>query len=335
MIRKKIILTLFWHTQQVDINHNITALDALSLFLAHLRGERRLSDKTIIAYEHDISAFFGFLTHYEGRPITLGVLAQLPARTFRAYMAERRRGETPLSSTSLNRNLSALRTFFHYIRRRWGLENSALALIKGPKLTPPLPKALSEINADKMRNYAANPRHPRWITARNQAVFLLLYGAGLRISEALSLTGADKDLGEVIHIKGKGNKSRLVPLLPIIREAVQTYTELYPFEIAPESSLFRGAKHGPLRAEIVQKEIRHLRQALNLPDTTTPHALRHSFATHLLGAGGDLRTIQKLLGHESLSTTQRYTDVDAEALVNLHKATHPRAQIKSKARKPQ
>jgi len=200
-----------------------------------------------------------------------------------------------------------------------------LPLIRGPRVKRPLPKAVSPAEALKIiRTPLDSPGEP-WIAARNQAVLALCYGSGLRISEALSLTGRDVPLARQIQFTGKGNKVRLVPILPVVAEAVSEYMKVCPFQLDPEQPIFRGARGGVLRAEIVQAEVRRLRGALGLPETATPHALRHSFATHLLAGGGDLRTIQQLLGHESLSTTQRYTDVDAARLMDIHKGAHPRA----------
>lgn len=299
--------------------------DALNVFLEHLSGERRLAIKTVEAYQRDISDFLNFQTrHLEHRPM-LEDLQGLNARDFRAYMAYRRRGDTPLSPTSIARHLSAIRTFYRYLERRFSLKNNALPLIKGPRVTRPLPKALSVDGARELMEAGSFDDKIPWIEARNKAVMTLLYGAGLRISEALSITGQDYPLGESLMLTGKGGKTRLVPILPIIQDAVARYVALCPYSLIMREPLFRGLRGKPLQAGIIQKEIRQLRRYLGLPETATPHALRHSFATHLLAGGGDLRTIQQLLGHESLSTTQRYTDVDAKALMSVHKRAHPRA----------
>lgn len=303
----------------------ISAEEALRAFLSHLAGERRLSEKTVEAYQRDISAFLGFMTAYLETPLNLKTLASLKPMEFRAYLAHRRRGDTPLSASSIARQLSALRTFFRYLERRWDVKNDGLALIKGPRAKRPLPKALSPQGARDMVSGESFGEHPPWIEARNTAVLTLLYGAGLRISEALSLTPSQLPLKDTLQIMGKGGKSRLVPLLPIVRQAAARYAQLCPFVISPDEPLFRGARGGPLSPRIIQLEMQKLRSALGLPQSATPHALRHSFATHLLAGGGNLRTIQQLLGHASLSTTQRYTDVDASGLMKVHKAAHPRA----------
>ena len=298
---------------------------ALSLYLDHLRGERRLAAKTVEAYERDLSSFFGFLAGHLGGEIKLETLAKLKPTDFRAYMAHRRRGGDGLSSASLARNLSALRSFFRYIARRWDIKVDAIDLIRPPRVGKRLPKPISVSASKDLLKAAAQSDKRQWVAARDTAVLTLLYGAGLRISEALSLTGADYPLGDSMMIKGKGGKTRLVPILPIIRSAITDYVELYPGPISPEQNLFRAVRGGPLCPRPIQAKIRLLRGALGLPETTTPHALRHSFATHLLAGGGDLRTIQELLGHASLSSTQVYTDVDAASLMNIHKAAHPRA----------
>jgi len=301
---------------------DIQADDVRTTFLNHLAGERRLSPKTVDAYGRDIGDFQSFLSRHLGKPAGLRALAALAATDFRAYLAHRRSGG--LGSASIQRLLSALRTFFRYIERRWDVANSAIALIKGPRAKRPAPKALSVDGAKDLVH--AGTQSGSWVEARNSAVLSLAYGAGLRISEILSLTTDALTLGDTIMIVGKGGKSRLVPILPAVREAVAHYARLCPHDLEPGSPLFRGVRGGPLGPRTVQAEVQRLRGALGLPETATPHALRHSFATHLLANGGDLRTIQQLLGHASLSTTQRYTDVDAERLRKVHAAAHPRAR---------
>ncbi len=303
----------------------IPALEVLNLFIDHLRGERRLAEKTCEAYQSDISEYLGFLAGYLETDITLPDIIGVEARGFRAYLAQRRRGNQPLSAASIQRHLSAVRTFYRYIERRWDAPNAALPLIRGPRVKRPLPKAVSAAEALKIVNKPLNSPGDPWISARNQAVLALCYGAGLRIAEALSLTGRDVPLARQIMLTGKGGKTRLVPILPIVAEAVAEYMRLTPYQLGPDAPIFRGARGGVLRPEIIQAEVRRLRSALGLPETATPHALRHSFATHLLAGGGNLRTIQQLLGHESLSTTQRYTDVDAARLIDIHAGAHPRA----------
>lgn len=302
---------------------NIPPEQVLSTFLGHLSGERRLADKTVEAYGRDIRDFQTFITAHRGKPADLRILAGLGAADFRAYLAHRRAGG--LGSASVQRLLSALRTFYRYLERRWDVANSAIALIKGPKRHPPVPKALSVEGARDLVEAGSAMGADTWVEARNRAVLGLAYGAGLRLSEVLSLTGANLPIGETIMITGKGGKSRLVPILPAVAAAVADYAETCPHHLSPEAPLFRGVRGGPLHPRIIQGEVQHLRAALGLPESATPHALRHSFATHLLAGGGDLRTIQQLLGHASLSTTQRYTQVDAAHLRKVHAAAHPRS----------
>lgn len=311
---------------EMVVYSNMTASEALHVFLAHLAGERRLADKTVEAYQRDISSFLGFQAGHYGGALSLRDLGQLKLSDFRAYLAHRRRGEKPLSAASMSRQLSAIRTFFRYIARRWDIDNAAIALVKGPKPSAPIPKPLSVSGAKEIVDMGTWDDERPWVNARNSAVMMLLYGAGLRISEALSLTGADHPLGDRLVLTGKGNKTRVVPLLPIIRQSVSDYVKLYPGRLGPKDPLFRGIRGGALSARQVQLDMQKLRAFLGLPDTATPHALRHSFATHLLAGGGDLRTIQQLLGHESLSTTQRYTQVDVAGLRRIHQETHPRAR---------
>ena len=306
-------------------NSKIPTAEALNLFLSHLSGERRLADKTVEAYQRDLSFFLGFIANHWGRTITLGDLATVSITDFRSYMAFRRRGDDGLSPASLARNLSALRGFFRYIKRRWDIQNDAVSLIRGPRPAKRLPKPISvDASKELLAETAISDKRP-WVSARDTAVLTLLYGAGLRISEALSLKVSDTPFSDALRMTGKGGKMRLVPILPVIAEAVDTYMNLCPFVLSPDDFLFRAVRGGPLSPRPIQDKIRVLRGALGLPETTTPHALRHSFATHLLAGGGDLRTIQELLGHASLSSTQVYTDVDAASLMKIHSAAHPRA----------
>ena len=307
----------------------ISASECLSIFLAHLAGERRLAEKTVEAYQRDIGDFLLFTVEHTGQTASLQSLSVLTVSDFRAYLAHRRRGDNALSVNSIARHLSALRTFFRYLERRWDVRNDGLALIKGPRAKRPLPKAMSVKNAAKIISHSSNPECEPWIDARNVAVMTLMYGAGLRISEALSLTAEQTPLKDSLVITGKGGKARMVPILPVVAEAVARYQSLCPFMVPKDAPIFRGARGGVLNPRIIQGEMQNLRAQLGLPNTATPHALRHSFATHLLAGGGDLRTIQQLLGHASLSTTQRYTDVDSAALIRVHKAAHPRAKLKA------
>lgn len=308
----------------------IPAEETLSIFLSHLSGERRLSDKTVEAYQRDISAFLGFMAGHLDEALHLAKLAELKPMDFRAYLAHRRRGDRPLSPASVQRQLSAIRTYYRYLERRWDVKNAALPLIKGPRAKRPLPKPLSvsgasELSGLKNKDGKTLPLPTDWIEARNSAVLALCYGAGLRISEVLGLTPQDLPLGRTLSLTGKGRKTRIIPILPAIKKMVEHYLKLCPYTLSPKGSIFFGARGKALSPRIIQGEVQKLRGALGLPETATPHALRHSFATHLLAGGGDLRTIQQLLGHASLSTTQRYTEVDTSALMNIHRKAHPRA----------
>ncbi|MDQ7019338.1 MAG: tyrosine recombinase XerC [Robiginitomaculum sp.] len=305
---------------------DIPAYEALGAFINHLRAERRLSPNTLAAYERDLNAFFAHIRDHGGERVDLGGLGRLSAQDFRSYLAARRRGALPLSSRSLARALSSIRSFYRFLERRWGLKNDQLSLIEGPKLARTTPRPLSVRAAGEVLQASARTKTKGepWIAARDAALLTLLYGAGLRIAEALSLTGADYPFGDTLRIVGKGNKTRLVPLLPATIEAVDQYVGLCPWSIEPSQPLFRGVRGGAMGPRAAQKLMQRLRAQLGLPDSATPHALRHSFATHLLAGGGDLRALQELLGHESLSSTQIYADVDAQSLLRIYDKAHPK-----------
>lgn len=297
---------------------------AVEAWLQHLVDERGQSPATREAYARDLGQFLTFLKSHLGHPPCLGDLARLDAKSFRAFLANRRKAD--VVSRSLARSLSALRTFFRWLERQEMLENRAVLQVALPKIPHSVPKPLTVDGAASI--VAIDSEHEtEWIAARDVAVMLLLYGAGLRISEALSLTprSAPLDGHDVMHIKGKGGKERLVPALAIVSEAIAKYVRLCPFPLAADGPLFLGARGGPLSPRLIQLAMERMRRQLNLPDTATPHALRHSFATHLLSAGADLRQIQELLGHTSLSTTQVYTEVDRERLLAVYDQSHPRA----------
>lgn len=294
-------------------------------FLNHLQHERRLSGHTIAAYGRDLACFLDFLSGHFGKVMKVGDLAGISTTDFRAYIAWRRQGANSLAPASLARNLSVLRAFFRYAERQWDLRNDAIGLVRGPRTRRKLPKPIDQRASVKLLDETGNAEKRAWVNARDTAVFSLLYGAGLRISEALSLTGSDCPLGNSLRITGKGRKMRIVPVLPAVRDAVDQYVDLCPYPLQRDQALFRAIRGGPLGPRAIQAKTQHLRGALGLPETTTPHALRHSFATHLLAGGGDLRTVQELLGHASLSTTQIYTDVENTALVKIHAQAHPRA----------
>jgi integrase/recombinase XerC len=294
----------------------------LSAFLTELREVRRAAPKTVTAYASDLRAFFAFLTEYEGRPVDEAMLAGLGPRQLDAFVSRRRKAG--LGNASLSRGLSAVRALYDWLSKAHGVRNPRIGLYEGPRVAARLPRPVSAEVAFDMIDAAEDDGAEGWVGLRNAAVLSLLYGAGLRVSEALGLTGGDLPLGETLRIRGKGDKLRLVPVIPAVREAVVAYAAACPFALSPETPLFRGARGGALNDRMVRGLVQDLRGALGLPKTATPHALRHAFATHLLANGADLRAIQTLLGHSSLSTTQVYTGVDAARLAAVHRAAHPR-----------
>jgi integrase/recombinase XerC len=304
----------------------VTGPEALALWLEHLANERRSSPRTLEAYGFAAGRYIGFLERHTGEPVSVRTLAQISAGDIRAWLAHLRQGDKPLSPRSLSQALSAIRTFHRFLDRRLDAPNPAIALVRGPKVRPGAPRPVTEDQAAGMiAEPGLDPDREDWEVARDQAVLTLLYGCGLRISEGLSLKRSDAPLGDSIRITGKGSKTRIVPILPAVRDAVAAYLAEVPFVLEPGDPLFRAKRGGPLSPRHVQAMVQLLRGRLGLPDSATPHALRHSFATHLLGAGADLRSIQELLGHASLSTTQRYTKVDAAALLSAYASAHPHA----------
>lgn len=293
-------------------------------WLDMLARERRLSALTIEAYERDTRQFLQFLTRHVGGPAGLQDIHTLKTADLRAFLASRRKQGA--EARTLGRNLAGLRSFLSYLERK-GLANGAAAgAIRSPRQPKSLPKPLTESQALDLTGLEQQLHEEPWIAARDAAVITLLYGCGLRISECLGLTPADFPAGATsLRITGKGDKTRVVPLLPVVGDAVSAYRKLVPYQLAQDAPLFRGARGGPLQPAIIQRAMQAMRGALGLPDSATPHALRHSFATHLLAGGGDLRTIQELLGHASLSTTQVYTGVDAARLLDVYDRAHPRA----------
>ena len=296
-------------------------------WLRHLAAERRLSPLSLDAYARDLRQFIAFLAEYHGERPRLATIDALTAGDVRAFMARRRQGA--VGNRSLLRQLAGVRSFARFCEREGLAKTSALAAVRAPKLPRTLPKALSPALACEVAagdGFVGESR-PAWTMARDTAVLALLYGAGLRISEALAITRADAPVGAVdsITVTGKGRKMRQVPIIEPVRRAVEAYIAACPFRLPAQGPLFVGVKQGPLSPRLIQLAVERLRGALGLPDSATPHALRHSFATHLLSRGGDLRTIQELLGHASLSTTQIYTAVDSVRLVESYRANHPRA----------
>jgi len=288
---------------------------------------RRLSPRTVEAYTHDVGDFLGFLQQHRGEAVDLDALKDVSAPDVRGWLATRR--EDGLGARGVARAVSALRTFFMFLQKQGLVENLAVRRVRPPKLPPSVPKPVSVDGAQALIDEAEILGHEPWVAARNVAVLTLLYGAGLRISEALGLNRGALPLSEAIVITGKGNKQRVVPVLPEAREAIDAYVKLCPYGGGRQDPVFYGARGKRLNPRIVQGLMQHLRRALGLPESATPHALRHAFATHLLAAGGDLRAIQELLGHASLSTTQRYTAVDETLLLKAYERAHPRARVKA------
>jgi integrase/recombinase XerC len=297
-------------------------------WLSHIVAERRMSPKTAEAYERDVRQFLGFLTGHTGVPVTLKSLAALEPRDVRAFMASRR-GDG-IGSRSLMRSLAGARSFARFLERDGKGKVGALSAVRAPKLPKTLPKPIAAASAKQLTDVdlrAGEEREP-WVFARDAAVLALLYGSGLRISEALGLTREmvpAPGKGDVITVTGKGNKTRMVPVLRQVLELIDKYVSMCPYDLPDHGPLFVGQKGGPLSPRIVQLTMARMRRMLGLAETATPHALRHSFATHLLARGGDLRAIQELLGHASLSTTQIYTAVDTEQLLDVYRSAHPRA----------
>ena len=297
--------------------------DALSTWLTHIKALDGVATNTVTAYAHDVTGFLDFIARHRGTTEGLAAYATIPQTDLRAWMAHTRaRG---VSARSLARALSAVKNFTAWLADREGADATTLLSARGPKFRRKLPRPLEKDAARQVIDTIGDNARIDWIGARDTAVVTLLYGCGLRISEALGLTGSTHPLPEVIRIKGKGGKERLVPVLPAAREAVAKYAGLCPFDLTPNDPLFRGARGGPLNARLIALVMEKTRTQMGLPATATPHALRHSFATHLLAAGGDLRAIQELLGHASLSTTQAYTAVDAARLMEVYDRSHPRA----------
>jgi integrase/recombinase XerC len=292
-------------------------------FLDWMAGERRAAAKTVETYARDVAACLGFLTRHFGEEVSADTLQNLRAADIRAWLAyEAKEGA---GNATRSRKLSAIATFFRYLNKRHGIDSTAISIISRPRSRKPLPRALSKKDARNVAEHIGDTAATPAMQARDAALMCLLYGAGLRINEALSLNVGDVPRTDgAMRVMGKGSKERIVPLLPVLRSALAAWIKLHPNPGATEP-LFLGARGGRLNAGVVQKFLRDFRRLNGLPEHATPHALRHSFATHLLSGGADLRSIQELLGHESLSTTQRYTDVDTDRLMEVWRNAHPRA----------
>ena len=296
---------------------------AIGLWRAWLEGERRASAHTVAAYGRDLAFFLDFLTGHLGAVPGLAAIDELRPADFRAYLA--RRAGDGIERPSLARGMSVLRGFLRFLQRRGLASATALSALRSPKLSPAIPKPLTVGDAIAAVDAAGDLSPEGWQGKRDTALFSLMYGCGLRLSEALGLCRGEAPIGETLTVIGKGRKQRQLPVLPTVRAAIADYLAACPHALAADDPLFVGARGGPLHPRLVQRQMEALRAFLGLPGTATPHALRHSFATHLLGAGGDLRAIQELLGHASLSTTQIYTAVDAERLIEVYRSAHPRA----------
>jgi integrase/recombinase XerC len=297
-------------------------------WLWRLRGERRMSALTLDAYARDLRQFLVHFAHRIGRPPSLADLGGVTQADFRAFLAARR--SEGVGNRALLRGLAGIRSFARFMEREGHGAIAALSAVRAPKAPRRLPKALTVGDARDLANAdtRAGEQRSQWILARDAAVLSLLYGAGLRISEALGLMRAEAPVGkrDVVSVRGKGGKVRAAPVIEPVRRAIEAYLDLCPYNLPPDGPLFVGARGAKLSPRIIQLAVERMRGALGLPDTATPHALRHSFATHLLGRGGDLRTIQELLGHASLSTTQIYTAIDTARLLEAYKSAHPRAR---------
>lgn len=303
--------------------------DWLCRWLAHLADEKRYSQKTLDAYLADIKGFMTFMADHNGDTVALDDIADLRVSELRSFMAAKR--ADGLGPRSLSRTITGVRSFFRFLDRHGKANFAAFRVLKAPKTPQRLPRPVSVDDAISMAdNDVLDTAQAPWIKARDMAVIMLLYGCGLRISEALGITPRQAEAAKkdgVLRIVGKGGKERMVPVLPLINEAIAHYAVICPYNPLPDKPIFRGARGGALSPRIIQKHVERLRGALGLPETATPHALRHSFATHLLADGADLRTIQDLLGHASLSTTQVYTQVNEGRLLEAYEAAHPRARV--------
>lgn len=300
--------------------------DALEHWLSGMTSLRGASDATVDAYRRDVVDYLSFMGEHFGGPQGVAALGKVGTSDLRSWMARER--ASGLGARSLARKLSAVKTFYRWLAEREGIDVTPVLSARAPKFQRSLPRPLAEDAARAMISEVGTSDKRPWVQARDAAVLTLLYGCGLRISEALSLTINDAPLGSSLRIIGKGRKERVVPVIAPARRAVDAYLEVQPFPMSYGDPLFKAIRGGPLTARTVQKSMAQARMALGLPSTATPHAMRHSFATHLLTAGGDLRSIQDLLGHASLATTQVYTAVDTARLMEVYDAAHPRAKAK-------
>lgn len=303
----------------------IALADAQLQWFQWLGGQRRCSPRTLEAYGHALRQYLDHLKRTLGKDPELADVVSVSSADLRGWMAYLRGKEPPLSPRSVAQHVSAIKTFHKWLDLHHDLANPQVAMLRGPRLKATLPRPLNPDQAlGLMTETRMDADRDDWENARDEAVYMLLYGLGLRISEALSLTVADTPLSASLRVTGKGNKMRDLPVLPAVRDAIERYKAQHPFSLQATDRLFRAKRGGELSPRHVQASVQHLRSRLGLSDRATPHALRHSFATHLLGSGADLRSIQELLGHASLSTTQKYTQVDTEKLLSAYTAAHPK-----------
>ncbi len=297
--------------------------DALQFWLRTEQALNGLSENTVAAYQGDVAEFLSFITVHKGSPTGLKALERIGVSDMRAWMAQTR--QSGVGARSLARKLSSVKGFYRWLAKREGFDPTAILSTRAPKFQKKLPRPLAADTAGQMLDSVALQSAKPWVAARDVAVLTLLYGCGLRISEALGLTGRDVPLPNVLRILGKGKKERLVPVLQVARDAIEDYLRQSPHSVEADAPLFRGVRGGALGPRAIQKAMERTRLQMGLPASATPHAMRHSFATHLLSAGGDLRAIQELLGHASLSTTQAYTAVDTARLMDVYNQAHPKA----------
>jgi integrase/recombinase XerC len=299
-------------------------IDAVERWRGWLRDEKRMAANTVESYSFDLQNLFAFLNRHRGRQINLKMLADITLADFRGWLAQN--ASDGIAAASRARAVAGVRNFFRWLDRSGQLHNAAIDILKMPKVPRRLPRPVTETQAQDIVGLAAESATDGWTGLRDEALFTLLYGAGLRIGEALGLTRGDLSYGDRITVTGKGNRQRNVPLLPVVRDIVAKYLAACPYASKPGNAVFVGVRGEKLNPAVAQRNLRALRRQLGLPDSVTPHALRHSFATHLLASGADLRSLQELLGHSSLSTTQLYTQVDAQQMMNAYRAAHPRAR---------
>ena len=298
--------------------------DAFTNWLGNLKEVRNLSDNTLISYKHDVKSFIEFISTHTGSEVSIKYLNDMKISDFRSFLSYLRNKD--ISSTSIARIISSLKSFFNYLLNTNLIESTVVQSLRTPKQKKSLPRPISSELAIETIKHAQDMEKEKWIGMRNKSILMLLYGCGLRISEALNLNFEDINENDYLIIKGKGNKERMVPLMNYVKNDIENYIHECPKNFMKDDPLFVGKRLDRLSPRIIQYVLEKIRHNLSLPETATPHALRHSFATHLLNSGGDLRTIQELLGHSSLSTTQKYTKVETEKLYDAYSKTHPLAK---------